>query len=226
MPLLAINNLDSIIEKAGEWPDGLPIVKLPGTGFHKSILKLKPGSCCEVLGYQLARRLQVPVMPAIPLWCPSASKLDGNAIGEGRIGLGIEFAKPFDQISWEQATSMSKETVAASLALCMLDRYEWGQFAATTSGLVLYDLERLLPAFVPELIDGQTWCDVAKDVSNAAEIYRSLSYSFVHDVLEEADRLQVSDSLVTAIADAARISVTDFMDIFDLRPHPLAEKLQ
>jgi len=225
MPLLAINNLEELTAGASDGPLGQRMVELPGTGFDHSFVKFKPHGCCEVLGYQLASRLGISVIPSVPVWCPRAFAHGGGVAEKGRIGLAIKYLDTFEHLTWEQAASLAPETVAASLVLCLLDRYEWGQFADTKFGLVFYDLERLFPAFPSGRVDDKTWCDVADDVSKAVAAYRRLAASFVQEVLDEAAELGLTELLRSAVADAATISTEEFINLFDLKPHPLAMQI-
>jgi len=226
MPLLAINNLEELTAGASDGPQGLRKVELPGTGFDHSLVKFKPHGCCEVLGYQLASRIGISVIPAVPIWCPHAfARVDGE-VEEGRIGLAIQYLDTFEHVTRKQAALRAPEIVAASLVLCLLDRYEWGQFAATKFGLVFYDLERLFPAFRSGRVDGETWRDVADDVSKAAAGYKRIAASFVREVLDEATELGLTEWFRSAVADAATISSEEFINIFDLKPHPLATQIR
>ena len=225
MPLLAINDLETLKAKAANEPQGLLLVELPGTGFDCSFLKFGLHGCCEVLGYQLAPRLRVPVMPAVAVWSPHATGHGGQAAGEGRIGLAVQYSEAFEHVTWEQAASQAPEAAAASLVLCLLARDEWGQFAATKLRLVFYDLKRLFPGFCPERMDGQSWEDVARELSHAAGDYRGNASSFMRVILGEAERLGLMESLRVAVADAATISEVELMNLFDLEPHPLAAQI-
>jgi len=172
MSLLTVDDPEGVIAQAGEGPQQLPLVWLPGAGIDRCLLKLGGiYGCCEVLGYQLASRLCVPVMSAVPIWCPREFQYEGQRAGAGRIGLAVQYVEAFHCITWEEAVSQAPQTVARSLALCLLDRCEWWQFAVTPFGLVFYDLERLFPAFCPERLVDQTWDDVADEVARAADAY-------------------------------------------------------
>lgn len=223
MPLIAIHDPEATIAQAEDGPQGLPLLHLPGTSAARWLLKLKPHGCCEVLGYQLAPRVGVPVMPAIPVWCPGVFGKGGQRTGEGRIGLAIQYAETLEDLTREQATARAPETVAATLLLCMLDRHEWGQFAATEFGMVFYDLERLFASFCPERMGGESWDDVARQVGDADVAYRSAMRSCSQEVLDEAAKLGLTESLRLVAANAATISMEELLDIFDLEPHPLAK---
>lgn len=225
MSLLAINDPERLTSGAAVEPHGHPVVELLGAGTGSYMLKMRQHSCCEVLGYQLAYQLKVRVMPVVAVWCPYAFGNVGQAAGEGRVGLAVQYSQTFEYISWEQAASQAPEIVTASLVLCLLARDEWGQFATTKFGLVFYDLERLFPAFCPERMDAQSWDDVARELSHAGEAYRGNASSFMPEILGEADRLGLVESLRVAVADAASISEVELMNLFDLGPHPLAAQI-
>lgn len=226
MPLLSISDPETLKTEPADAPHALPRVKLPGTGFDWSILKFSLHSCCEVLGYQLAPRLRVSMMPVVPVWCPHAFGHGGQAAGEGRVGLAVQYSETFEQVTWEQAATQSPEAAAASLALCLLDRHEWGQFAASKFGLVFYDLEGLFPAFCPERMDGQTWDDVALELGYHVDPYRSLTPSVVEEVLDTAADLKLTELVRRVVADVATISTDELKHIFDLEPHPLGELIE
>lgn len=225
MLLLTIDNPETLLAGEAWLPHQRVPVELPGTGFKRSVLKFKQISCCEVLGYQLALRLGVPMIPAVPVWCPRACRYMGQSAGEGRIGLAIQYCEAFDHVTWEQATSQNPKAVVASLVLCLLDRYEWGQFAATEIGLVFYDLERLFPAFRPERQDGETWEQVTEDLRDTVDQYGEVGHSWLLEVIDEADRLELVEAFRLAVADAATISTTALVRLFDLNPHPLAKRI-
>jgi len=226
MPLLTITDPEKILADAEDGPQGLPVVRLPETGITRCLLKLRQTrACCEVLGYLLAPSLRVPVMRATPLWCPRAFRYKGQPAGDGRIGLAVQYMDEFQHITWEQATSQAPEIVAGSLALCLLDRYEWGQFALTASGLVFYDLERLFPALRAERLPGQTWDDVAVELAEVADSFRSEATSIASNVIDEAVRLGVAELFRLAVGNASTISHIEFIRLFDIHPHPLAEQI-
>lgn len=226
MPLLAINDPEKITVIAEVGLQGHPVVELQGTYFDYSLLKTGQHGCCEVLGYQLAPRLRVPVMPAVPVWCPNGFSHKGQAGGEGGIRLAIQYSETFEHVTCEQAASQAPEAVAASLVLCLLARDEWGQFATTKFGLVFYDLERLFPMFCPERMDAQSWDDVARALSYATEAFRRKASSFMTDILAEADRLGLIESFRVAVEEAATISEVELLNLFDLEPHPLAAQIE
>ncbi len=225
MPLMTINNPEAVFAQAEEGPQRLPLVQFPATGSTRWLLKLGLHGCCEVLGYQLAPRLGVPVMPAIPVWCPRAFDKRGQQAGEGRIGLAIQYVKTFEHITWEKAAETDPEAAAASLLLCTLDRHEWGQFAITKCRMVFYDLERLFPCWCPERMDGETWDDVARKMTDAADTYRSVISSCSQEVFDEAGRLGLTKAMRKVAANAATISPDELVDIFDLEPHPLGGRI-
>lgn len=225
MPLMTINKPEAAFTQAGEGYQGLPLVQFPAWDSTRWLLKLSLHGCCEVLGYQLAPRLAVPVMPAIPVWCPRAFGERGQRAGEGRIGLAIQYAKTFEHLTWEQAAAKTPETAAAALFLCTLDRHEWGQFAATECGLVFYDLERLFPCWCPERMDNETWDDVTRQMRHATDTYRSVSPSYLREVFNEAERLGLTNAFRGVAANAATISSKELVSNFDLEPHPLAGQI-
>lgn len=225
MPLMTINDPEAVYAHAEEGPQGLPLIQLPGTNSTRSLLKLGLHGCCEVLGYQLAPRLAVPVMPAIPVWCPHAFDERGQRAGEGRIGLAIQYDKTFEHITWDEAAKTNPKAAAAALLLCTLDRHEWGEFAVTEYGLVFYDLERLFPCWCPERMDGETWDDVACQMRDAADNYRSVISSCSQEVFDEAGRLGLTQALREVAANAATISSDELMCTFNLEPHPLARQI-
>jgi len=225
MSLVTINDPQAVFAQAEEGPQGLPLVQFPGTHSTRWLLKLGLHGCCEVLGYQLAQRLGVPVMPVIPVWCPQAFGKRGQRAGEGRIGLAIRYAKTFEPITWEEAAETNPEAAAAALLLCTLDRYEWGQFAATECGLVFYDLERLFPCWCPERTGSETWDDVARRVRDMTDSYQRVISSCSQEVFDEAEKLGLTKSLRKIAANAATISSVELVGIFDLDPHPLARQI-
>ncbi len=164
-------------------------------------------------------------MPAIFLWCPSAFGRNDEAAGEGRIGLAVQYADPFEHVTWEWAASLAPDAVVRSLLLCLLDRHEWGQFGVTKSGLVFYDLERLFPRFCAERTNGQAWDDVGAELRQVTDEYRRMAPSFVQEVLDKAVTLGLTKLFRTAVAHAATITSVDFTAVFDLYPHPLAEQI-
>lgn len=228
MPLLTIADPERILARAEDGPQSLPLVVLPKTGTNRYLLKLKPPKiygCCEALGYLLAGRLQVTVMPGVPVWCPRAFHCEGGLIGDGRIGCAVQYVDRFCRITWEQAALQAPETVAGSLVLCLLNRDEWGEFADTPYGVVFYDLERLFPPFCPERLPGQTWDDVADELVKTTDTYNDIAASSVEEVIDEADKLNLMESFRLALEKAATISREEFRRLFDLQPHPLAKQI-
>lgn len=230
MPLRTIADPERILATAEDGPQSLPLVVLPNTGTSRYLLKLKPPKiygCCEALGYLLAQRLQVRVMPGVPVWCPRAFRYEAELIGDGRIGFAVQYVDRFYRITWEQAALQAPETVAGSLVLCLLNRDEWGDFADTPYGVVFYDLERLFPRFCPERLPGQTWDDVADELVETADAYNDIAASSVEEeeVIDEADKLNLMESFRLTLKKAATISREEFRRLFDLQPHPLAKQI-
>jgi hypothetical protein len=227
MTLLAIEDPEKIQKEAEVGPQWLPLVTLAGTGFGRCLLKLKYCGCSEVLGYQLAQRLRVPVAPAVPLWSPQAFRHGCETAGEGRVGLAIDYSKEIKNLMWEAAAKQAPETVATCLALCVLNRDEWGVLAESDFGLIFYDLEGLFPHFTPECSEGRTWEEVADEVSRDAENYQipSLSFALVREAIAEGEKLGLGIPLRRAVKEAASISLEELLKIFDLEPHPLGSKI-
>lgn len=226
MSLLTINDPEKITVIAEVGLQGHPVVELQGTSFDYSVLKFGQLGCSEVLGYQLAWRMGVPVMPVIPVWRPKPFNHGGQLVGEGRIGLAVQYSEAFENVTWEEAASQAQEVVIASLVLCLLTHGEWGQLAETKFGRVFYDLEGLFPALCPERMDDQSWADVIRQVSDAGDAYRDIDFSFGIEVIKLAKNLRITESLRVAVEKAATISQAELLSIFDLEPHPLAAQIE
>jgi hypothetical protein len=221
VPLLSIDPRELAVLATS--PQGAPIVEATRAGYQRALLKFKDVGCCEVLGYQVAMGLQVPVASARGFCCHRASTCLGQPSGEYRIGVLIEELKPFEVVAdWKDAASKAPDAIVRALQLTLLGRYEWPELAMTARGIVVFDLERIFPPWSPERVDGQSWYDVGSEIHEQVQEYRETSGPWISEVISFAAQVGLLDRMKDHLAASAQLTRNQLLSIFDLQPHPLA----
>jgi hypothetical protein len=70
----------------------------------------------------------------------------------GRIGILIKYHEDWKLLGRKHAVDLDPVQAARALALCVFDRFEWGEFGLSGGQVYFVDLERLLPPIQPDAL--------------------------------------------------------------------------
>jgi hypothetical protein len=197
--------------------------RVPGNVLNTewALFKFKEVTACEVLGYQFAAAIGVPVARMQPVWSDRIVPMpDGQEARPYRVGILIEWHEGMIRLSREEAFKRYPVEAARALALCVFDRYEWGEFAVVGNTPYFIDLERLFPKYFPDYLMELTPREQEKELKNANDYYYETGPSSIREVLEEATRINASPNVVSEMRQIIRDERRILKSCFRLREHP------
>lgn len=222
--LVTIPDLDRLLTHQTRFVEHHPIVEgLIDLG-SRAIIKFHEHGFSEVLGYQLAIALGVPVFKHQGFWSREPVETSTRHARAGRIGILIEYMDDLRSVTWEGAVAHDPNATARILALCALDRHEWGQCAIADEHLFFFDLERLLPGIIAELLyAGEVGSDY---IDRCVAGYIAQSNDDASEALNEAQYLGVAKATKSCLRDLhSLVNSTKGEHLFALDPHPLEAAL-
>ena len=233
--LRRIDAFDSlqVIEHAASWCSGVLHADGQLLGRQEAILKFKAFSVCEVIGYQLAAGLGVPVPNMRGIWTPRGGSLGNNcAYGAFRIGILLEELPnlvrvyPIGHIRREQVDGIGRDSVARALVLCMFARDEWGEFVCSSDNRVCFiDLETTLGRLEPENLVTKDVFGRKLELKNCKKAYCSGNRASVASVLNEADRLGIRELVEAELRSFCEMPKPDRAKLVSITGHPLAPEI-
>jgi len=174
------------------------------------LCKRKDESICEVVGYQIAEALGIPLQP----WVAFFQNQKDNQMPKSMVGILVE---QWPQFKCRTALCAPAQThpdlVGRALALGVLDRYEWPEWMMdeNQSDLRLFDLERIGPRLC--------WPPQTTRVRDyGGKIEKLFNYT-----KEQAGEAGVLDLFLKHLE---KIKALDFSNILDFSGHPHAEKIK
>jgi hypothetical protein len=224
MPTLTtIPDLARRLYQAERRVHGHPILHGVLEGAEGAIVKLREHGLCEVLGYQLAGLLGVPVARNQGFWTVEAVETPLDRAGPGRIGILVEFHADYCPITLEEFVEIDRPAGACFLALCLFDRHEWGECALVGGLPIVVDLERVLPGVIPDMI-GAAGVDEEYPI-HCARDYMRQSPDLAAGMIDEARRLGLLDQVQTQLRRLQRTIDSAPAPFFRLDPHPLGAQI-
>ncbi len=174
------------------------------------LCKYKDESICEVVGYQIAEALGVPLQP----WVAFFQNQKDNQTPKSMVGILIEKWPQFElQATLAYPTQTHPDLVGCALAFAILDRNEWPEWMMDKdmSNLRLFDLERTGPRLC--------W---------PPQTTRAIDYAGNIDSLFNSIRKQAKKSgvLELFLKYLEEIKALDFSSILDFSGHPHASTIK
>ena len=224
MPTLTtIPHLERRLRKADRSVHGHAVVHGLLAGAQEALLKFGPHGVSEVLGYQLAGLLDVPVPRHQGFWSAEAIDTPRDPVGPGRIGILVEFHADFRAIALEGFVEIDRRAAAGFLALCLFDRHEWPECGLTGGRPIVVDLERILPGVIPDVIGAEGVDETY--LTRCAEGYMAQSPHLVAEAIEEIQRLALLSPVRAQLRRLQRRITSTSSPLFRLDPHPREEEL-
>lgn len=225
--LMELHNIAKLLEEADQLNSHVyrtPVIEgIPGV--PKSIFKFKPISICEVFGYQIAEVIGVRVPQMHGFWTPNTSENRLYAVEPGRIGILVKYHEDCKLLGREQAVKLDVVQAARALALCVFDRYEWGEFMLSGGKVYFVDLERLLPLIEPEVLLAASERDQIEVLNDSADLYHDSDFSAIEEVLEEAEQLNLRDRVEQELQRLCCLKPDTYCQFLEISGHPLDKLL-
>ena len=174
------------------------------------LCKHKDESICEVVGYQIAEALGIPLQP----WAAFFQNQNDNQMPKSMVGILVE---QWPQFEWQANLVYPAQThpdlVGCALALAVLDRHEWPEWMMDKdrSNLRLFDLERIGPRLC--------WPPQTTRVSD---------YGGKIETLLSCTKRQAKEAgvLELFLKYLEKIKALDFSSVLDFSGHPHATKIK
>jgi hypothetical protein len=193
--LIELDNVENLLRNAQSFPGGGNGLVVNVGGFAQSILKFSSLSVGEVFGYQMATALGVRVARMQGFWTREPVNAAGTTAEPGRIGLLVEHLVDWVDLGWDYAASVDRGAVARALSLCAFDCSEWGSFGQSGGEVYFADLERLTPLFDAEGLLAASDETRIEILEMSEDVYDRGHGDMIHQVVKEADRLQLNREL-------------------------------
>jgi hypothetical protein len=220
-----ISDLRPLLARVSSRAQQHPIIDEPSKNCSRAILKIEPHTVSEILGYRLAgvAGARVPNAEAF-LFSPR----DGERLGKyfpNDLGMLIEYQESWQPISREEAIARDPGAAAAAYALCMFDRFEWGEFGLSGDRVFFVDLERLLPGIEPRFLLTLTQSEERIDYLHRVTDSYMRSTESPLEAIEEARDFGILPDVQRALLQLATLSDEQWVAISNIEPHPLAEEI-
>jgi len=222
--LIELRDVEKLLCEAERFPGGNGLVTGVGR-FAKSIFKFNPISASEVFGYLIASAtgVRVPGMEAV--WTREVVRKGSVDAAPGRIGILVEHRQDWTPLSRNAAAGLDPAMVARALALCVFDRYEWGEFGHSCGKVYFVDLERLLPPIQPELLLSASETERVEWLTALADHYGQTAFSAIREVIEEAKQLRLDNQVARELRRLASLRPETYSRFLEIAGHPLDELL-
>jgi len=171
--------------------------------------KCKDVTLCEIIGFQLAGALGLPLLDWVAFFQDTAHKSQDPS---QLFGILVKrWEKPFSEMSLPAPAREFPDRVAAGLALGVFDRYEWPVWLIADGELRLIDLERIGPAL--------TWPPQRTMLRD----YRDTTETTYH----EARAVAIEKGLDATFQKYARkLMITNVSGVLDLSGHPHSDAIK
>lgn len=209
----------SILTQASR-PESNRIVTNVG-GFRSAIVKFERISVCEIFGYLIANALGVRVPRMQGFWTKKVVDTGTGCSTAGRIGIFIEYYQDWKPISWRHASEFDPEIFARAIALCVLDRHEWGEFGLSGGALQFVDLERLFPAICPEELYSASEEEQIDFLAEWEEMFHIVTSNSLHAVVSEAAKYGLETEVREQLKDLCSLSPDTYHDILAITGYPI-----
>jgi hypothetical protein len=225
--LMELHNVAKLLEETDQsiLGIGLGMVTEAVPGVPKSIFKFKPTSICEVLGYQIAEAIGVRVPKMQGFWTQEAIQSRRHYADPGRVGILVECYEDWKPLSRKHAVELDAVQAARALALCVFDRFEWGEFGLSDGKVYFVDLERLLPPIQPDVLLASSEIDCVERLNDLEVGYSQEDFSAIGEVLEEAERLDLQDRVEQELQRLCRLKPERYGRFLTISGHPLDKLL-
>ena len=227
--IIELQSVVKLLEKTNSKLIKAPLVPSVVTeavpGMPKSIFKFKPISVCEVFGYQIAEAIGVRVPQMQGFWIRKALRSRRFDAGPGRIGILVKYHEDWKPLGREHAVELDVIQAARALALCVFDRFEWGEFGLSGGKVYFVDLERLLPPMQPEALLAASEIDRMEELNYLAVGYGNVSFSAIGEVLEEAEQLGLQVRVEQELQRLCHLKSHIYCRFLEISGHPLDKLL-
>jgi hypothetical protein len=202
----------------------LRLVDTGSFGLGRAVLKYKPCTVSEVIGYTVGRCMGLRTLPATAFW--TEEPLEEEAFSAGRIGLLVQYRSDWHHISYEEASVLDCDQVVRALIFCLFDRDEWGEFGISGERVFFIDRERHLMALSPEHLMELDSKSVKEKLEKAVSSYTAASPSALAGVIHEAEWLGVAAAFQREFLQFQERALSIKERLREsLEGHPLAELL-
>lgn len=218
--LIELHNIEQLLEQAEDycWYSDSKLISGASSPFEKSIIKFDPVSVCEVFGYQIASSIGINVPKMQGFWVPETI----NTLESGRIGILIEYHKDWARLSRDEAAKRDSTMTARALALCVFDRFEWGEFGLSQEKVYFVDLERLLPPMLPDHLLSESEENRIDFLDSHKNLYKSGDITAIEEVLDEAESLGLQEQVEFELRILCTLTPDIYCKFLEITGHPLS----
>lgn len=205
---------------AGEYP----FVHGSLVGTDRAFLKFRSHSACEVIGFQIAACLGVPVPRTAGIWSEEEGVLGKhNPYRPYRVGVVIEFFPDLQNLAFWAAAERFPDLAARVAALGVFSRDEWGEVGVTSGGPVVFDFDFMCGFVTPEDLMAGSPQDRRAELEWIEDGYSSLSRQHIEAVLDGARSLSIAGAAVGHLRSMCRWSPQRRRAAVEITDHPLAQ---
>jgi hypothetical protein len=225
--LMELHNIAKLLEETDQSILGIGLGMVTETvpRVPKSIFKFKPTSICEVFGYQIAEAIGVRVPQMQGFWTREAIRSRRHHVDPGWIGILVKYYEDWKPLGRKHAVELDAVQAACALALCVFDRFEWGEFGLSGGKVYFVDLELLLPPIQPDVLLAASEIDRMEKLNDLEVGYGEEDFSAIREVLEEAERLDLQDRVEQELQRLCRIKPDAYCRFLEISGHPLDKLL-
>jgi hypothetical protein len=223
--LIELHNVANLLEETDRARMGPGVVTEGVPGMPKSIFKFKPTSVCEVFGYQIAEAIGVRVPQMQGFWTREAMQSRPPYVDPGLIGILVKYHEDWKPLGRERAVALDPVQAARALALCVFDRFEWGEFGLSDGKIYFVDLERLLPPIQPDALLAASEIDRVEWLNDLDVEYCREDFSAIGEVLEEAEQLDLQDRVERELQRLCCLRPETYCPFLEISGHPLGKLL-
>lgn len=203
-----------------------PFVQGSLVGTERAFLKFRSHSACEVVGFQVAACLGVPVPRTVGIWSEEEGVLGKhNPYQPYRIGVVIEFLPDLRNLAFLAAAEQFPDLAARVAALGVLSRDEWGEVGVTPDGPTVFDFDFMCGLVVPEDLMACSPQDRRTELESIEDGYSRLDKPHIEKVLDEACSLSIADAAVGHLRFMCRWNQRRRRAAVEIAGHPLARVL-
>ena len=225
--LMELHNVTRLLEETDQSILGIKfgIVTEATPRVSKSILKFNPTSICEVFGYQIAEAIGVRVPQMQSFWTREAIRSRHHYADPGRVGILVEYHEAWKPLGRKHAVALDALHAARALALCVFDRFEWGEFGLSGGQVYVVDLERLLPPMQPDSLLAVSEIDRMEKLHDLELGYSEEDFSAIEEGLEHAAQLDLQDRVEQELQRLCRLKPEMYCQFLAISGHPLDKLL-
>jgi hypothetical protein len=190
-----------------------------------ALIRFSTDAVRDLLGYQLAAFMGIPVLPHVGFWCPDDVQLRRGRSRPGRIGIAVAWDDPVRiTAGWCHRALSHPETVARCLAMSLLVRHSDIDLGMTRKGLVAFDFGGIFPFYIPERrLEWKFAEQYVGYIDSTVDEFMDETDDNFDTVLEQVERFGLEVEFRRAIEGVLEAPYMALESCFDLSPHPMSE---